>query len=85
MFEGAYHQVSHLVATKEKVETFVTVFDSDKKDHILDHVNHSFDSADSNASGDLIQFGYDLIKELPEHEGSGDIFEEGQPKEPTTY
>lgn len=77
-FEQAYHQISNLTATIERINVDVRVYKDESKEHVIDYLSFTFDS-NHYAGSDLIQIGYGLLKTLPEYGGAINVFEEGQP------
>lgn len=77
-FEHAYHKISQLTATIERIVIFVEVYKDERKDDVIDYLSFIFYS-NNNAGADLIQIGYGLLKTLPEYSGAVNVFEEGQP------
>lgn len=78
IFENAYHKISQLSATVEKINVSVEVYKDESKEHVIDYLSFLFDSNDY-AGADLIQIGYGLLRTLPEYGGAINVFEEGQP------
>lgn len=77
-FEQAYHKISSLTATVEKINIEVQVYKDESREYVVDYLSFAFDS-NNNAGADLIQIGYALLKTLPEYNGAVNVFEEGQP------
>ena len=77
-FDTAYHKISQMAVTIEKIDITVEIYRDDNKDVLLDITSHEFLNND-NVGIDLIQIGYELLKKVSEYKGAINVFEEGQP------
>lgn len=77
-YENAYHMIHVLSVTKGGLRITVNIYSDSTKEYQIDTKVFKFEMTPV-TTPDLIQFGYNLLKTLPEYDGSEDVFEEGQP------